>query len=56
MSSVFFPSVDSDSLHHESRHASDDPNTTNIFINTIPRAVNESFFSSSLFIFNNLDE
>lgn len=30
---------DPDSLHHESRHASDDPNTTNLFISTIPRSV-----------------
>ncbi|CAF0807648.1 unnamed protein product [Rotaria sordida] len=34
--------LDSDSLHHESRHSSDDPNTTNLFINTIPRSMNET--------------
>ncbi|CAF4064492.1 unnamed protein product [Rotaria sp. Silwood2] len=34
--------LDSDSLQHESRHSSDDPNTTNLFINTIPRSMNET--------------
>ncbi|CAF3945557.1 unnamed protein product [Rotaria magnacalcarata] len=34
--------LDSDSLHHEGRHASEDPNTTNLFINTIPRSMNEA--------------
>lgn len=38
-------SVDSDSSsHHENRHASEDPNTTNLFINTIPRAVRREMF------------
>jgi U2-associated protein SR140 len=39
---VSFLIVESDTSHHESRHASDDPNTTNLFINTIPRAMNEA--------------
>jgi hypothetical protein len=42
---IFLSIVDSDSLHHESRHASDDPNTTNLFINTIPRAVYQQIFA-----------
>ncbi|CAF1312333.1 unnamed protein product [Adineta ricciae] len=33
---------DSDTSHHDSRHASEDPNTTNIFISSIPRSMNEA--------------
>ncbi|CAF5047899.1 unnamed protein product, partial [Rotaria socialis] len=40
--------LDSDSLHHESRHASEDPNTTNLFINTIPRSVTKNRIKSFL--------
>jgi len=61
LSIVFLTIVDSDSSHHESRHASDDPNTTNLFISTIPRSVKKkktnlcSFFLLTL-ICNDLDE
>ncbi|UJR37661.1 hypothetical protein I4U23_030357 [Adineta vaga] len=34
-------SVDSDTSHHDNRHASEDPNTTNIFISSIPRSMIE---------------
>lgn len=42
-------SVESESSsHHENRHASEDPNTTNLFINTIPRVVRIENFSSKI--------
>lgn len=45
---LVFPSVaESEPSHHESRHASDDPNTTNLFINTIPRSVCHSYLRFS---------
>jgi hypothetical protein len=53
---IFSLQVDAESLHHESRHASDDPNTTNIFINTIPRAVRTRKKRVSPCHHNNVDE
>ncbi|CAF3852658.1 unnamed protein product [Adineta steineri] len=32
---------ETDSSHHDNRHVCDDPNTTNLFISSIPRSMNE---------------